>query len=403
MKKRVLSILLFTSLLALSSCGGGSSGHTNFNKADEFEINETSVEDLKTKLNEASKETAIALDNFTSTIVGKNINVDEKETSKSQGETEDDVETSESSFKFTGLNFKVEAGSKGIYSAKEAKDFSAFAEVKEISGSMKFSSKKNDEKEVSGAYKLDSNTIEFYHYANKEYIHMSAGFKTTLFGILKKVAGEENAASISAAEVLIPKNGKISVSGLLDKAEYPLMEMPGDDYESSMFDFIDVEDLLKLQNAALENGYELEDLLSFKVASDKSHFLAIKMTITKQGFENMKDLAEKTAESAEEEIELPLDIDTETTEIEKAEMIVEFDAQKRLSYLSLVVDGLNVDDQDGDEESDYQSSTIVADSNINLELNMDYKSDASKRIPNAKELEQYTEYDLSSLMNDTKE
>ena len=124
----------------------------------------------------------------------------------------------------------------------------------------------------------------------------------------------------------------------------------------------------------------------------------MKVEINEQGLKNIKDLAAKTTE---EDISLPLDVDVNTTSFKNMAVVAEFDAQKRLSYLSLKVENLNVDDQDEDEY--YSSSTIVTDSNAHLEVNMDYSVDPFKKIPSAKELEQYTEYDLSSLLGDSKE
>ena len=398
MKNKILSGLLIVSAIALSSCGSGSSKHASFNKTDQFEINEDSVNELKAKLDECSKETAIAMDNFSATLVGKDINVDQKEETKEKDYSTEEIKTSSTSIKFSNLNFNVNLGSKGIYTAKEAKEFMAYAELSEITGSLRVTSKQNDEKEKSGSYKLDSNTAEFYHYDAKEYIHMSAGFKSTVFGIAKKMADEDNALSITAAEAMIPKNGKFCISGLFsENTKYPLSEMPDENYHSNTFDFIDVEGLLKLQNAALENGYELEDLISFKVTSDKSHYLALQMEIDKQGLENIKDL---TAKTGEDMVELPLDINTSASEINNYKMTVEYDAKKRLSYATIILDGLNVsDEEDLDEYSTYASSTWIKDSNINLELTMDYKANPAKKIPNVKELEAYTEYDLATFLN----
>ena len=398
MNKKVLLSFVFIGTIALSSCGNSASKHADFSKADEFSITEDNVNELKTKLDECSLETALAMDNFSATLVGKDINFDEKQESQQRDYQTEEIETSSTSFKFSNLNFKVEAGSKGIYSATDAKGFSAYAEIKEISGTLRVTSKNNDENEKSGAYKLDSNTAEFYHYDGKEYLHMSSGFKNTVFGIAKKMVSEENTMSITAAETMIPKNGKICISGLFNEnTKYPLSEKPDGQSSPSSFDIIDVDNLLKLQNAALENGYEMEDLVSFKVASDKSHYLALQMEITKEGLKNIVDLAEKTGEDM---VELPLNVNTRASEIDNYKMVVEFDAKKRLSFLSIKIEGLNVNDvEELDEYSYYASSTIITDSNVDLEVTMDYKANPTKRIPNAKELEAYTEYDLSTFMS----
>ena len=392
MKKLSLNIIGVVTLLSLAGCNKtNSNSHTNFDKAEEFQITEDSVAELNTKFQEVAKETALAMDNVNGKITVKDTNFDYKSESKER--VEDVIETTPSSVQISNLNSVLELGVKGVYSAKDKSGFMAYAELKDVSGSLKFSHTDKDNKTTNGAYSLLDNTMEFYHYDATEYIHISSGLKNTVFGILKKSVPADELASVVAAEAMIPKNGKLSVSGIADNIEYPIAEKPGDDFE---VEDLDIDSLLKLQNTAMENGYELKDIVSFKVSSNKSHYLSIQVSMDKQMLTNAKDLMDKVGK---ENVDLPIDVDLETTEFDNYSMTVETDAKKRINYATVKFEGLNINNVDElEEDSYYASSTYVKDTNLNLEATLDYDSDVAKRIPNKKELEQYTEYDLSSFV-----
>ena len=390
MKKLSIKISIAFAMLTLVSCNNnGSSGHTNFDKVEEFAVSETNVNELNAKLQDVAKATAIDNVNVKASVKDTNFHFN----SESKTRNEETVEVETAKIDLENINASLEAGVKGLYSSKDKSGLAAYAELKDVSGLFKFSSVDSTGKEVKAGYNLLDNTMEFYHYEAVEYIHLSTGLKNTLFGFLKKVVPDDSSKSITAIEALIPKNGKIALSGIADSMEYPLMEEPGDDFT---FEGLDIEQLLELQNTAMENGYELKDLFSFKAQSNKNHYLSIQIKMDKQMLANAKDLVSKVGE---ENVNLPIDIDVQNTDFDEFGIIIETDANKRVDYASIKISGFeSVKEEELTEENNYAPSEYITNTNVNFEASLDYKADVMKRIPNVKELELYTEYDVAEIV-----
>ena len=158
---------------------------------------------------------------------------------------------------------------------------------------------------------------------------------------------------------------------------------------------IDIKSLYDLQNTAIVNGYTLNDLVSFKMTSDKGHYVAIQIHMDKTMLGNVKDLIKKVGK---DKVTLPVEIDVESTNFDNFNLIIETDSKKRINYSSIKVENLTVNAiEELDEETSFASSTIINNTNLDLTFEMNYKNDVAKRIPNSKELEQYTEYNLADI------
>ena len=394
MKKiSLLGTGIILAVLSLAGCNAGGSGHTNFNKTEEFTVTEDNVNDLNSKIKHVALQSALAMDNVNVKASVKDVNFHFNSESQERGEEEGEVLTSTARVDLENINATLEAGVKGLFSAEDASGFAAYGELKDTKGTVKIAAKNADDTEINATYSLLDNTMEFYHYNATEYIHISAGLKNTFFNFLGKVLPEQYAPIATAIESTIPKSGKIAISGIADGMEFPLIQKPTEeDFEGPE---IDIDQLLDFQTTVMENGFELKDLFSLKIQSNKSHYLSVRVSMTKEHLAKAKELAKKIGT---ENVELPLDVDLDATNFEEFTVVIETDASARVNYASIKLAGFSSQHEEELTDDVYNASKeYITNTNVNFEISADYQSDVMKRIPNAKELELYTPYDISQI------
>ena len=403
MKNKIILLMLPVTILALSACAGGgkssTGGEVNFDKVSEYELTETSTEELEGKLKEVAFATASAADNINAEIQMKDfaLNIVAEQRTYEDGELQSSKETAKIDFK--DINFDVEAGMHGIYSATKAEDLYGYVEMKSISGSMYI---KSTERHASGEVdsegneiynnvvredtaNLDNSTFEYYHVNGNEYVHFSKSLKNNFTDILKVLTGSEDTGKMITA--MLPSNGKIMFTND-EEQEYPVATAPTEaDYENFGEDSI-FSSLLETKEEVEAAGYKLSDICSVKVVEDDKHFLAFNIEVTEKHVEKALEIADIIEDQQDEEAIVSANLET----FKSARLTVETNADKEVTYAELKIEDLQILGSFGTPSPAGESTNSAISLNklnFDLRAKLNYDGDVKARIPNSAELENY--------------